>query len=99
MPDHVYVYPGYLAKDGSRTDGRRVPQELAVSDLTLEAIVGAAQALGLTAEAEAEKHYPRRFYRYEGRVKIAKKKGLSKTKLLRLLAEELRKRAAPGAAA
>ena len=92
MPDHVYVYPGYLSKSGSRSDGRRVPQTLAAADLTLEAIVTAAKALGFQAEAEPEKNYPRLFHEYGGRVKIAKKAGISKTRLLRMLAEELAKR-------
>lgn len=95
MPDHVYIYPGYLAKDSSRSDGRRVPASLAAGDLTLDALLAAARALGFQAEAEPEKHYPRRFYRYEGRVKVTKKTGVSKTRLLRMLAEELRKRTAP----
>ena len=97
MPDHIYVYPGYLAKDGTRSDGRRVPQALAVPDLTVDALVGAARALGYTVEAEPLKNYPRRFYRYEGRVKITKKKGVSKTRLLRLLAEELHRHPPTGA--
>jgi signal recognition particle subunit SRP19 len=89
MPDHVYVYPGYLAKGGSRSDGRRVPVDMASADLTLEAIVSAAKALGYKAEAEPEKNYPRLFFQYAGRVKIAKRPGVSKTKLLRLLAQEI----------
>jgi|HubBroStandDraft_3_1064219.scaffolds.fasta_scaffold310288_2 signal recognition particle subunit SRP19 len=90
MPDHVYVYPGYLAKGGTRADGRRVPEEMAVEDLTLDGLVAAAKALGFKAEAEPEKSYPRLFYEYSGRVKITKRAGVSKTQLLRLLAEEIR---------
>jgi len=99
MPDHVYVYPGYLAKGGSRSDGRRVPEPLAVPEATLESIVAAARVLGFTAEAEPEKHYPRRFFEYQGRVKIQKRSGVSKTKLLRLLAEEIHRHPERGAPA
>ena len=99
MPDHVYVYPGYLSKGISRTDGRRVPDSEAVTEPTVDAILAAARGLGFTAEAEAEKQYPRRFYEYAGRVKITKKKGVTKTKLLRMIAEEMRRRGpAPGSA-
>ena len=91
MPDHLYVYPGYLSKGLSRTAGRRVPSEAAVEEPTLEAILAAAKKLGFHAEAETEKQYPRRFFDYAGRVKIAKKKGVTKTQLLRLLAEEIRR--------
>jgi signal recognition particle subunit SRP19 len=99
MPDHIYVYPGYLAKGGSRSDGRRVPAEMAVPDVTVAAIVASARGLGYQAEAEPEKNYPRLFYQYSGRVKIIKRPGVSKTKLLRLLAEDLRahpERGTPG---
>jgi signal recognition particle subunit SRP19 len=89
MPDHIYVYPGYLAKGGSRSDGRRVPSELAVTDATIEVIVAAAKGLGFKAEPEPEKSYPRLFYQYSGRVKITKRPGVSKTKLLKMLAEEI----------
>ena len=91
MPDHIYVYPAYLAKEGTQAYGRRVPKEIAVLEVTLEAIVSAAKHLGYTAESQPEKNYPRRFYDYSGRVKIAKKAGVSKTRLLRLLAEEMTK--------
>ncbi len=99
MPDHVYVYPGYLAKGGSRADGRRVPAELAVPDATVDVIVAAARGLGFKAEAEPEKNYPRLFFQYSGRVKITKRAGVSKTKLLRLLAEEIHKHPDRGAPA
>jgi signal recognition particle subunit SRP19 len=89
MPDHVYVYPGYLAKGGTRADGRRIPTELAVPEATVDLIVAAAKGLGFKAEAEPEKNYPRLFYQYSGRVKITKRAGVSKTKLLKLLAEEI----------
>lgn len=95
MPDHVYVYPGYLAKTGSRSDGRRVPAELAVKELTLETIVAAATRLGFKATAEPERNYPRLAHEYAGRVKIVKKAGVPKTRLLRLLAEEIH-RSTPG---
>ena len=96
MPDHIYVYPGYLSKGRSRADGRRVPEPAAVEEPTIEAIVAAAQRLGYTAEPEADKQYPRRFYEYAGRVKISKRKGgVSKTKLLRLLAEQIQRAPPP----
>jgi signal recognition particle subunit SEC65 len=99
VPDHVYVYPGYLSKDGSRAEGRRVPAELGTSDLTLELIVAAAVRLGYTAVAEPERNYPRLAHEFGGRVKIQKKKGVPKTRLLKLLAEEIRKNAGGGSPA
>ena len=96
MPDHVYVYPGYLSRGLSRADGRRVPASSAVEDPTTETILAAAQRLGFRAEAEPEKQYPRRFFEYGGRVKVAKRPGVAKTQLLRMIAEEMRRAPAAG---
>ena len=97
MPDHFYVYPAYLARDSSRALGRRVPSAIAPREVTLEEIVAAAKALGFTASAEPEKQYPRQFFTYAGRVKVTKRKGMSKAQFLHRLAEELHRRA-PGRA-
>ncbi|MCI4358789.1 MAG: signal recognition particle subunit SRP19/SEC65 family protein [Thermoplasmata archaeon] len=91
MADHFYVYPAYLSHDATRALGRRVPQSSAVGPITVEDILVAARSLGFTAEAEPDKQYPRRFYRYEGRVKVAKQAGTTKATFLVRLAEELKK--------
>jgi signal recognition particle subunit SEC65 len=91
MPDHFYVYPAYLARGTSRSDGRRVPTADALADVTVEAIVAAAKSLGYTAEPEAGKQYPRQFYTYAGRAKVAKRAGVSKAKFLKEVAAELRR--------
>jgi len=43
----------------------------------------------LEAIVEADKCYPSTWWRREGRVLIRKVKGLSKTKIIRMVAEEL----------
>ncbi len=97
MPDHFFVYPAYLAKGLSRQDGRRIGADRALADVTLEEIASAAKRLGLKAEIEADKHYPRQSYLYGGRVKVTKKAGTTKGGFLRALGNELaRQRAAPG---
>lgn len=90
MPDHFYVYPSYLRKKGSRASGRRVPADLAVGEVSLEAILAAAQQLGYKAELEAGKAYPREAHLHEGRVKVTKKAKRSKAGVLRELAQALR---------
>ncbi len=94
MPDHFYVYPAYLEKGTSRAAGRRVPTAEGVNEVSAEQIADAARRLGAKAEVEADKHYPRRFFTYAGRVKVTKKAGTSKAAFLRALAKELRR--APG---
>ncbi|MCI4353058.1 MAG: signal recognition particle subunit SRP19/SEC65 family protein [Thermoplasmata archaeon] len=95
MPDHIYVYPAYLLKDGSRADGRRVAAAHAPSSATVEQIVAAAKSLGFQAVAEPDRGYPRRGSAEVGRVKVTKRSGVTKTKLLRLLADEVRKSGGP----
>ena len=91
MADHFYVYPAYLARGLSRADGRRVPEPSTMKEVTVEAIAQAAKRLGYRVEVEAEKQYPRIAPSYAGRVKVAKKGGVSKSQFLRLVAAELGK--------
>ena len=91
MPDHFYVYPAYLGRGLSRKGGRRVPEGQSLAELTAEEIVAAAKRLGFRAEVEADKHYPRRFFDYSGRVKVTKKGSTTKARFLKELAAELQK--------
>jgi signal recognition particle subunit SEC65 len=95
MPDHFYVYPAYLGRGLSRRAGRRLPEAEAVTDATADEIVAAAKRLGFKAESEPAKQYPRRFYAYEGRVKVTKKGGMTKARFLRVVAAELKKQRPP----
>jgi len=95
MPDHFYVYPAYVEKV-SRAAGRRVPSAEGVADVSAQEIMDAVKRLGFAAELEADKHYPRRFFTYGGRVKVTKKAGMTKAALLRALATELHRRRAQG---
>jgi signal recognition particle subunit SRP19 len=90
VPEHFYVYPSYLKKKASRSAGRRVPDAVAVGEVTPEEIVAAAKALGFEATAEPARHYPREAHLFEGRVRVAKKGPVAKTAFLRQLAERIR---------
>ncbi|MCI4342856.1 MAG: signal recognition particle subunit SRP19/SEC65 family protein [Thermoplasmata archaeon] len=96
MPDHFYVYPAYLGREHSRKDGRRIPADLALVDLTGEEIVAAAVHLGFKAEFESGKQYPRTAGAFDGRVKVVKKGSTTKATFLRSLAGELARRRASG---
>lgn len=98
MPDYFYVYPGYLSEESTRREGRRVPAPLALKDVTAEEIATAAKKLGYAVELQANKQYPRQFYRYAGRVKLSKNAGgRKKTDVLRLLVAEIRRARPAGA--
>lgn len=97
MPDHLYVYPTYLERTASRQGGRRVPLPVALEGADREEIEAAARRLGFTATGEPAKQYPRAAFDSAGRVKIQKPPAMPKTRLLRALAEEIRRsRGAPG---
>jgi signal recognition particle subunit SEC65 len=90
VPDHFYVYPAYLDRETPRSLGRRVDESAAVADVTVEMIVAAAKSLGLRAEAEPGKQYPRDVQRFGGRVKVTKKAGMSKARALKAIASAIR---------
>ena len=94
MPDHFYVYPAYLDSAQPRSLGRRVTTAGGVSEVTVEEIVAAAKSLGVSATPEPDKQYPRTFFRYSGRVRVAKKAGVSKGPFLKQLAQEIARRRA-----
>jgi signal recognition particle subunit SRP19 len=96
MPDHFYVYPAYLGRGHSRSEGRRVPTSDTMAEVTAEEIAQAAKRLGYRAEVEAGKQYPRDVSTYAGRVKVTKRDGLTKAKFLRLVTGEMRKLRAVG---
>ena len=66
-----------------------MPSASAPEEVTVERIVAAARTLGFWAEAETGKQYPRQFHAYAGRVKVAKKAGVSKARALREIATAL----------
>ncbi|HKV90875.1 MAG TPA: signal recognition particle subunit SRP19/SEC65 family protein [Thermoplasmata archaeon] len=97
MPDHFFVYPAYVSQGATRALGRRVPKSIAVPEVSIDDLVVAATHLGFTAAAEPDKQYPREVHTYAGRVRVTKKKGVSKTEFLRQVATELaRRRSAEG---
>jgi len=97
MPDHFYVYPAYLDRGLSRSDGRRVPEAESLPDVTTEEIVESARRLGYKVEVESGKQYPRRFFTYSGRVKVAKRSGTTKAAFLRALVQDLKRHRPAGA--
>ena len=75
------IWPAYLDAELSRSDGRRVPVDLAVSDPTVDEIARAVQQVGYDAVIERDKTYPRE-HEPRGRVLVQNADDASKSDLL-----------------
>lgn len=66
----ITVWPQYLDKDLSLSEGRKVSKEIAVSKPTISEIERALKRLGLTYEVQKEKSYPGKWYEKTGRILV-----------------------------
>ncbi|MFW6000043.1 MAG: signal recognition particle subunit SRP19 [Halorubrum sp.] len=55
------VYPAYFDAELSRSEGRRVPTDMAVEAPTVDEIAKAVQQVGYDAVVERDATYPREF--------------------------------------
>lgn len=62
------IYPAYLDSELSRRNGRRVPEDLAVPEPTVDEIANAVQQVGYNAVIERSRTYSREPWRERGRV-------------------------------
>ncbi len=81
------MWPVYFDSTKTRSEGRSVPKQLAVSSPKPDELQKAADRLGLQAEIVLDRAYPSEPLRETGFV-IVPKEG-PKTQLLRRIAEEL----------
>jgi signal recognition particle subunit SRP19 len=79
------IYPAYFDAALSRSDGRRVPQDLAVEDPEVEEIAKAVQQVGYDAVVEREVTYSRE-YEPRGRVLVQNADDAGKSDLLQAVA-------------
>ncbi|MFC7134211.1 MULTISPECIES: signal recognition particle subunit SRP19 [Salinibaculum] len=75
------IWPAFLDADCSRSEGRRVAEELAVPEPTVDEIAKAVQQVGYDAVIERDKTYPRE-YDPRGRVLVKGADDATKTDLL-----------------
>jgi signal recognition particle subunit SRP19 len=75
------IWPAYLDLERSRSQGRRVPEDLAVSEPTVDEIASAVQQVGYDAVIERDKTYPRE-HEARGRVIVKDADDASKSDLL-----------------
>ena len=75
------IWPAALDAELARSEGRRVPEDLAVEEPTVDEIAQAVQQVGYDAVIEREKTYPRE-YEARGRVLVKDADDATKSDLL-----------------
>jgi signal recognition particle subunit SRP19 len=87
----LVVWPAYFEKDFSRAQGRRIPNNLAASNVTLKILQMAAESSGFEFESEPDKQYPRGFSDKNGYLVIANPENHKKKRVLLMLAKGVRR--------
>ena len=64
------IWPAYLDANRTRSEGRRVSQDLAVEEPTVDEIAKAVQQIGYDATIERDKTYSREPWADRGRVVV-----------------------------
>lgn len=82
------IWPAYFDAGYSRSEGRRVPAELAVEDPTVDEIAQAIQQVGYDAVIDRDSTYPRE-YHPRGRVLVQNADDAGKSDLLQAVAAYL----------
>lgn len=66
----ITIWPQYLNKDLTLSEGRKISKEIAVSSPTMAEIERALKRLGFTYNVQKERSYPGRWYEKSGRVLV-----------------------------
>lgn len=74
------IWPAYIDSKRTQREGRKIPQNDAVSSPKLREISGAALKMGLHPEVENDKSYSKSWWESSGRVIVDRK--MSKRELL-----------------
>jgi signal recognition particle subunit SRP19 len=82
------IWPAALDAELSRGEGRRVPQDLAVPDPSVDEVAKAVQQVGYDAVIERDRTYPRE-YEQRGRVLVRDADDATKSDLLGAVAAYL----------
>ncbi len=89
--DAVIVWPVYLDSKMSKSQGRRIPTNLAAPNITLDILREAAEMGGLEFELEVDKRYPRESVRRGGYLIVKNPEGHKKKRLILVIAKSVRK--------
>jgi len=82
------IWPAFLDADLTRSEGRRVSKDLAVSEPTVDEIAKAVQQVGYDSKIERDKQYPRE-WEPRGRVLVKDAEDATKSDLLGAVAAYL----------
>ena len=85
--DKIILWPVYFDSTKTRTEGRRVPKNLAVPSPKIEELQKATERTGLHSEAVLEARCPSTPWQKTG-MAVVSKRG-SKTKIIKEIAKEL----------
>ena len=66
----ITIWPQYLNKDLTLSEGRKISKEIAVSSPTIAEIERALKRLGFTYNVQKERAYPGKWYEKSGRVLV-----------------------------
>ena len=66
----ITIWPQYLDKNLSLSEGRKISKENAVSNPTLTEIERALKRLGFTHSVQKERSYPGKWYEKSGRILV-----------------------------
>jgi signal recognition particle subunit SRP19 len=83
------IWPVYIDSNKSRSDGRKINKEDAVSSPKITEISRAARKLNLKPKVEDDKSYPGSWWENSGRIKI-ERENISKNEILLKISETIK---------
>ncbi|MFX1482274.1 MAG: signal recognition particle subunit SRP19/SEC65 family protein [Promethearchaeota archaeon] len=87
----LIIWPAYFEKNYTRSEGRRVPTNLAAPDVSIKVLEAAAQSSGFDYEIESDKKYARSPSEKKGYLVIENPENHKKKRVLLMLAKGVRR--------
>jgi len=86
----LIFWPQYFDLKKTRSQGRRLPKNLAIEKVSIEEVAAAAKRLEYQVQIEPILKYPKSWWEESGRVLI-NTKGKKKSKVIKEIAKEIKK--------
>lgn len=87
----LIFWPAYFEKNLTRLQGRKVPSNLAASNVTLKILEMAAESSGFEYESELDKQYSRGYSDKSGYILVSNPENHKKKRVLLMLAKGVRR--------